>query len=180
MFAPYFCRMRHLLRRFVPALGLLLGLLLASCTKESTLNAKQAGAWHIRRVTATYAPGTPTPGTRSVANPGDVSFLDLAGDENRVVVHADSVLPSRCLALISEDPTRRALPIGDYTYRWSNDPYGADRLVFFRNQGGLGLVAAATFTVTENKRDTQRWQYVEADAQNQITLREEWELERVK
>ena len=52
--------------------------------------------------------------------------------------------------------------------------------MFFRQQGGLGLVAATTFTVTENKRQTQRWQYVESTADDRITLREEWELERVK
>lgn len=168
-------------RRFLPTLALLLGLLAAGCSKTDSLNARQSGVWHIRRVTVTnHLPGTTQPGTRSVADPGDLAFTDLAGDENRVLLYADSVLPSRCLGLISDDPGRFALPIGDYAYRWSNDPYATDRLVFARDQGSLGLTAAATFTVTEYKRDSQRWLYLQADADDQIIFREEWELVRGK
>ncbi len=97
-----------------------------------------------------------------------------------MVVHADSSLPSRCLALISDDPSRAELPRGDYHYTWTNDPYSDERLVFSRQQGNLGLVAAATFTVTENKRDSQRWQYIESTSDDRIIQRETWELERVK
>lgn len=171
-----------MMRRLSPAFALLVGLLLvAACTKTNSLNARQSGVWRIRQVTVTTSdPATALTSTRAATDLGDVAFTDLAGDENRAVVHADSVLPSRCLARISEDPTRRALPIGDYAYRWQNDPYSTEQLVFFRDQGGLGLTAATTFTVTESKRDSQRWLYVEVNSADQVLLREEWELERVK
>ena len=97
LFSPRYRLMKPF--RFSPVAGaLLLSLLLGACTKTDVLNAHQAGAWHIRRLTVTSTPaGATAPVVRVLNNPGDVAFTDLAGDDGYVLVYADSLLPSHCL-----------------------------------------------------------------------------------